>query len=325
MSVPTSKYAEQLIEAQIIQGIFPNQAIINVVSPFINVNDKDRLEILLGRSSFPGYFNKVLEKFSIIRDLGLSNEFLQRYFIYPSGRGRPPMTFVHRTISDLVGKSVIVSSPEDKRKPTYFFDGENLRDLPCLVLLDGPVYIPVIRYEASGGKGLVPFKTEYNTETHCGTYYYYEPGSDVFLLSNKTLIAPLPEIAYYHLAGDDAINKLSSIIFPFGARGRFSPGQQNYINDFLYQVVKNQCSTGMTGMTGMSGNYTYNSVVNAKSIEPHLCMLARQTGIDVIIITYTMSLGAGKYNDKYGSSEINDARIRTTSYDSLYKMETLVV
>ncbi|CAH6419131.1 Hypothetical protein HVR_LOCUS325 [uncultured virus] len=312
MNPPTGKDAEQLIKTQIIQGISPGQALINVISPFIGRNVSVRLDKLLNNPHIPSSFAFVLKNFSIVKDLGLSNEFIRRYFIYPSGRSRPPMNFVHKTISsNLTGKSVLSSNSEDKTKPTYLFDGKNLHDLPCLTLLDGPLYIPVIRYQIAEGRGFMHYTTEYNEKIHCGTYYYYEPGSDVFLLSNKTLIAPLSELAYYYIGGDNARNKLSDVIFP--PNQSWSPEQQNFINHYLNLIETSNC--------GVSGSYTNppdTIPVPVKSIDQSLCMLARQMGIDAIVITYTQNL-YGKHFAKYGLTEVNDTRARTVSYDSLYK------
>ncbi|CAH6419154.1 Hypothetical protein HVR_LOCUS348 [uncultured virus] len=301
MDLPKSEYAEQLIEAQILQGFSPDQALINVITPFIPVYKRDRLAKMF-LDNTPEKIRNIIGEFSIVRRLNLSDKFLQKYFIYPSGRARPTMNFVHKTISDLSGKSVIVSTPENKTRPSYFYDGQNFNNLPNPAILDGPIYIPVIRYQLSETQGLFTSYSEYDPEIHCGTYYYYEPASDIFMLSNKTLVAPLPELAYYSIAGDDARNKLSNVIFPYDKPR--SSDEQNYINNYLDQIENNQ----------ITNNYGF---VPKNDIQQPLCMLAKGMDIEVIIVTYTMFI-----NNVLGktSTEIIDVRPRNVSYDSLYKM-----
>lgn len=54
-------------------------------------------------------------------------------------------------------------------------------DDPCVGFLDGPLFIPVVRYASDKGTGLAITgqKTEYNPEQHCDTYYFVEPNSNI--------------------------------------------------------------------------------------------------------------------------------------------------
>ncbi|CAH6419370.1 Hypothetical protein HVR_LOCUS575 [uncultured virus] len=310
MSLPTGKNAEKLVEDQIMQGMSPLEALLNMVGNFYEIDQSYRTR-MLKTSNLPSAGRSFFEDFSIIENFGLSDEFLQKYFIYPSGRAKATMNFVHKTITSLEGQSVIVSSQEDKSNPTYFYNENILYYLPDIAILDGPIYTPVTRYTTTTGEGVMStlFKSKYDPDIHCGTYYFYEPASDVFMLSNKTLVAPSPQVAYYYIAGDDARNKLSNMMFPPDIKR--TPEQLNYINEYLNTVEGKEYSTEV-----LLNNRTPKTV----NIQQSLCVLARQIGIELIIITFNYGTPFNHFNKV--STEIIDTRARDISYDSLYKLKS---
>ncbi|CAH6419113.1 Hypothetical protein HVR_LOCUS307 [uncultured virus] len=316
MSLPTGKNAEQLIENLIIQGKSPIDALIDVITPFVSVDDLNRIKNTI-RLNHAGIIILISRNFPIIRMLGLSDNFNQKYFYYPSGRYRPIMNFVHKTIDDLKDKAMIVSSPQDKVKPTYFYDGQNLRDLPNPVILDGPIYIPVIRYASTDGVGytinITESEKQYVDNTHCGTYYFYEPASDVFMLSNKTLVASMAELAYLYIAGDDARNKLSDILFSFNKPRSLE--EQIYMEQYLNKIEGKEYSIEIVD-NPPNNVHVFNVAIN---IEQKLCFLAKSMGFEAIIIIYETS--ERSYRAKT-ETEILDVRPRNISYNSLYRLKS---
>ena len=63
-----------------------------------------------------------------------------------------------------------------------------------------PVFIPVVRY--IGGMTRSSLYHITFEEKYCGTFYYYEPNSDIYLVANNVLLTPNKIVAYYYLSGN---------------------------------------------------------------------------------------------------------------------------
>lgn len=171
--------------------------------------------------------------------------------------------------------------------------------LQILCLVTSPMYIPVVRYQFSENVGLACMgQGPYDPCIHCGTYYYLEPGTGIYLSSKKTLITPYPMIAYAYLLGgtEDAINTVIEKIAP-------APDMKKRLRRTLTNAINMIQADPFTTMISFRQE-------DVKSIEQELCALARQSDIDTIIITYPDGLKAGK-------PEVIDTRARSISFASI--------
>lgn len=233
----------------------------------------------------------------------LSEKFLQKYFIYPSGRLRTSMQFAEpiKGIAATAADRLLINVSPRLFKPSISIAGillttGQIEPVRCMSLWSEPLFIPVLRYQRADNTGLIGRKTPYNPAVHCGTYYYLDTGPEVYLLSLRTLIAPYPELAYYHLLGADpaAIDRIleeSAAPFPTPYRRK--------IEDMYSTCLANEAIVSSPSI--------------GKNIEQQLCHLARGQGIDVIIITYPVGPKAGR-------PEVLDTRSRDTSWSALRRL-----
>lgn len=169
------------------------------------------------------------------------------------------------------------------------------------ILLYQPLYIPVIRYTTNEGSSIG--KTDiFIEDIHCGNYYYYEPYSDVYLLSNRTMFVPGPDLAYLYLHGGDelALNRIINEKYPNG------------LDQFSTIKINNIQKSFNTWLNGESAKLS-----NGLGIQQELCFLAKSMGIDTIVIMY--SLNINNINTYIKDDEIIDVRDRGESYESLFR------
>ena len=134
---------ELYLEAQILSGVNPQEALADLM---IKYNPKfvklwNEIKNRYGNTLYDFYHFKLNPGFN---QLGLSDTFLRKWFIYPSGRTFTSMYFANTV--DLSDKRVIVTDPTIITK----LIGANLGSIPCLAIADGPFYIPVLKYQRSG-------------------------------------------------------------------------------------------------------------------------------------------------------------------------------
>lgn len=137
-----------------------------------NSKNADYLKEMLIESQYdPSKITIAIER---LMGFGFDRDVLKAKLLYPSGRPRSDMREI--TNVRIVYKLHPIINPS--------WDNILVND----VYLPGTYYdtvsIPVVRY----GKGKQGYYFKESTKTVCGTFYYYEPGSDFYLTSTKTLM-----------------------------------------------------------------------------------------------------------------------------------------
>lgn len=311
----SGKEAENIIESQINNGLTPEDALANLISQYdMKFAEKWKQERL---SYYFGNNFKILADNEIFPELKLTRPFVTKWFVYPSGKARNPMKYVKNILNMKLSEIPIVIT--SKLTPPIFRGihmGNEIRNITCAAIVEGSLYIPVLRYQEETGVGYINMskKSEYDSRIHCGTYYYIEPDSNVYLISHKTLIAPFSEIAYYYLLGADekALRTLVSDSFEIE---NISSDQQFYIDDFAEKIVQiyDQCIHGepVSRIATLPSPKFRDTKIKFKDIEQKLCSAAQQKGIDTVLLTLS---------HKPTGSEIFDTRQRSDTYNYLFRL-----
>lgn len=307
MAVPlTGKAAEQAIESKIQQGKSPKEALIEVIlqhDPNAFIGDWMRGPDWMPVVKIPAAV-KISQHFTE-QDFGranpefnlkLSQGFIEKYYVYPSGLAKTSMEFAGRiSDEDLSHANVILTSG---KYGTIIISGmrigtQEIVPVRCTTTIDGELWIPVIRYQ-NPGSGRLFFEGDETPGQYCGNFYYLTSDVNIYLKSKKTMIVPLLDIAYYLLGG-------------FG----------DSVNEFYrtwYQRIVDKCQSGesLNEEDYLAGHYKgLRPDLEHEDIDQPLCVLAREAGIDVIIVTYPFGREA--------SAEVMDVRDRTVSFSSLVK------
>lgn len=289
---------EQYIENLISQGYHPLDALVSLIRSYephsMPTWDLERDEFINYPKGHLTLFERILDS----RQIHLSDPFIYKWFKYPYTKlPRTPMLFAGQLPSvNLSNKLVLTENSLNSTK------------VNVQTYIQEPLYIPVIRYVSPQGIGI--FQSSEMTNEYCGNYYYYEPDSDVYLLSNLTMIAPQPDLAYYVLLGgnQEAFEKILREKFPV----RYNEFRSYYFNWF--NKILDAWKNGKLIDTTEEFEFVDEMKTN---IEQKLCFLAKQFRIDVIIFTYSTTNNP-RQTDKY-LDEILDTRSRELSYGSLYR------
>lgn len=276
MALPYGKAAEQFIESRIQAGVSPKEALIEL---FLLYNPTNKYVGRIREINWAGGFD------TDPAQLGLSPEFMQRYYFFPSGFARTNMEFAGTIpVEDLSYANVILTSGKrDDMIIAGMRTGDNgLIHVPCTSTIEGDLWIPVLRYQVPGTEGLFRiYEGKYDPAVHCGTFYYLTPDLHIYLKSKKTMIVPILDIAWYLLRGTKPTKWMQKII--------------------------DKCAAGETlTEADYAGGHTFGI-----RLDQPVCTLARTAGIDVVIITYP-----------FGSEwhpEVLDTRDRPTSFASLVR------
>lgn len=261
----------------------------------------------------------------------LSFPFLTQWILYPSGLPRSSMKYanINKTINlkdkfitltthpqilnynELIrklgpfgdtSKSVLYNGVQDPNGTIY---------QSYVLLVETPMYIPVVRYAIKSGGGFLFGGIQItNGKEFCGTYYWLEPDSDIYLLSNKTLVVPNDDVGLYVLLGGTKENFITAIDKYYYYYGRDDPylARENLTNKILSNY--NRAAKGQLPLDEPRLDELEYEI--KLDIEQEMCKLANNMGIDTIILF-------GQETHKFGfASEIIDTRARKQSYDSLY-------
>lgn len=290
---------ERYIESLISQGYHPADALASLIGSYDPNFISEWMYLRESYINYPQYNNfRTLFKFNPnFRNLNLSPEFINKWFTYPSELTRTPMKYVgEMPLIDLTDQLVLTPNLE------------KIIISNSQIFSDEPLFIPVVRYASSGGISdihgqlHVSRNPDFIEGVYCGTYYFQEPYSDVYLLSNRTLFAPHPDLAYYYLLGEDE-NALNTLIHQ-----KFTGYDEDVLPRYL-DWLRNSMDAWKSGQ-----NIT-DKLFMTNSIEQELCFLAKNKGIDAIVLMYS-SLSI-KILKKI--NEIIDVRSREISYKSLYR------
>lgn len=243
------------------------------------------------------------------KGLALSDDLLYRYFIYPPGnpsmRGRAitDMAFLDLTQVELGDQPLLLPYDNQPYTPMVIRIESEEIPVPTFGLIEGDLYIPILRYEALFTK---TSKTDYNPDIHCGTYYYFDPGPNRYLYSTQTFISPHPALTYFHLLGANQ-QALETVVND--TRKKVSPANDDLFREWLlttYELV--QHPERITQPMEIFSDWR-------KNIESKLCQLARSRGIEVLVNTFTFVTDG--ISGKYLTTEVVDIRPREVSYASV--------
>lgn len=278
------------------------------------------------------------------KSLNLSIPFLQKWIVYPSGLVRSFMSYANiNKIVDLKDKSIVVTThpnitdyedlggdklvgiPVAREREGVKYIGINKGDInlsrSLLLMIENPVYIPVLRYALAGGRGFIygtwglnqPLPTNI-----CGTYYWLEPDSGIYLLSNKTLVIPNRNVGLFVLLGTDK-NIFKDVIDNYYTYNGKDNIKEQSKDIFINKIMINY-DRALKGEQPLN-EYNLNRTLWPDGMDPfspigdmeiELCNLARTAGIDAMIMVRE---DTHKY--RY-ASEVIDTRPRDKSYNSLY-------
>lgn len=327
MEIPSGSSAEQYLESRILAGETPIQALLNLIRTYQprfggkwkNLSDN------YDNPVHPLMFKLRFEMQPEFKQLQLSNSFIQKWFVYPSGHPRTPMYFVSQDkFVDLTNKSVAITDPQITTKLIGIATGQSFIPSNCFSIVNGPLFIPVLRYQKSENEGgMIYGSTQYNENTYCGTYYYLDPGPQVYLLSNKTLIAPNPIIAYHLLTGTDdvSLNQAISIIYSPPITTQQRNKLENYLNIYKMWVKDevNNCNNrevlSLDSVDEEVGKFFDKAY--RQDMEQDLCILAKRFDIDAVILTYSLTME--KKIAKINIGEVIYVKDRLTMENNLFR------
>ena len=155
-----------------------------------------------------------------------------------------------------------------------------------------------------------------------GTFYYYEPGSNIYLSSTSTLVVPNKIIACLYLY--DFFQTLLFLVNPLTKYGEFSRSNEDmYFPGRLDEYVKNLYDGKylnwkhlINRMLSSGFDFTEHRpemYAMEDRFDQILCRGARRLKIDVILLT-TMN------GETRVVSEILDTRQRAESYKNLFQL-----
>jgi hypothetical protein len=191
------------------------------------------------------------------------------------------------------------------------------------VKVDGKLFLPVTRYGKSAQHGTYYGEDDFAQSPRtdfCGTYYYWEPESDVFLNLGKNLFFPNKIMALYHF---DPKNPLLGEIL---RKYLLFIWAEDYIDHSLEKNNTENTKALLRLFNGTldpmflfddlyrdpKGHYM-GSIFHAKEdvLDQALCQSAKKAGYDTIILSQ-MPGGSRVV------SEVLDVRSRTDSLENLY-------
>lgn len=254
-----------------------------------------------------------------LKNIGISDDFINSVLLYPSGRPISTMIII-TTIPILDG---------DLNEIRLFVSSDkvllNSDWLNKSIEIHQKSLFPVIRYGAGMSRGAytpaAPFETSIND--YCGTFYYYEPGSNIFLLAKDILIVPNKLMASVYLL--EKRTTLSLIYRHLDSFGKFLPSKPDQGG---YSGLDNQLIFDVSGKKYPAWDYFLDAMISGRHdflnhypslyaledrFDQPICQEARRKNFELIIFT-TMT-GMNRV-----VTEIIDIRPRAISYANLYQI-----
>lgn len=237
-----------------------------------------------------------------LEGVGVSPDIISQYLIYASGRPRTNMKFI-KSIETLPFSAfseyrVLVgdSNPEENWIISPDLFGKHTKLGRCL--------IPVVRYQAGMSRGIY---TQESAEQFCGTFYYFEPGSEYFLKCETTYISVNKMTAYVTLAIESGMSYQNAIKKPLEIL------TEVYSKYYGYEEIVQKTFKEM-----MIGEVEYEEDLYAAEdvLDQLLCDLAKSLGIEVLILS-------GMTGGERLVTEVLDTRTREDSFSHIYKKPTV--
>ena len=248
-----------------------------------------------------------------ITELPEEYKWLEPLVFYPSGR---PITSMQRfggAPGPLTGH---ILDSDDPIFPPQTAIGR-------LIFLKQSAYIPVTRYGAGMSRGLYYDETNQDDgqddelaeqgSEFCGTFYYYEPGSDVYLHCGNLLLAPNKILACEYL--NRIYNKNKKHIKHLLQL----KGLQSSLRDFKVGKMLADAKAQQDGLPYKPSGYDFlkyrgDMYAQEDSLDQELCILCGYVGVEVVLLT-TMT-GASRV-----VAEVLDVRPRHMSFANLIRRE----
>jgi len=260
------------------------------------------LSMMLTNTSFiPGLIPRITK---LIQQMGLDVDVFKTKLLYQSGRPKSDMNTMVNLIPSKLPDLDIIPPSTDVLVHTSLLDITSIYEKKCL--------FPVIRYgKKDKGMYMSDKKSEY-----CGKFYYYEPGSNIYLESNKTLFSQNKFTAMLKLYGYKVT--LDSMRYSLDNHGKFATDKNSIeylsIGEYLCGIIFNgkykNAKDFLDDMNDGKYNFReYNSKLYAVEdrFDQLLCRAGKEQGIDVMV--FTMMTGTSRL-----VSEILDVRSNTYKY-----------
>lgn len=212
----------------------------------------------------------------------------------------------------LVFNNIIIKNGDIIKEKIFCVDDYNVEfnrfRAMSAILMEEILYIPVVRYSNYiDGTETCMYNTPDKDKIYMGTFYWVNKSSNVYLISNKTLITPNKITAYYYFTKD--LNKtVYKSLESFKMFDRTLLTEKLNVNKENFNFLMNKKII----KSMVNGTYDY-SLERSKldvygceeNYDQELCEFAQNNNIDCIIFTYTT-------DDHEITHEVLDCRVKDT-------------
>lgn len=237
--------------------------------------------------------------YGLLKQLGFDLNNIRRIFEYPSGRPRTEMRRIVNVPTGNVPPNNILKNSTDVLIDSRYLNRTGQ--------LEEDMWIPVVRYGKSSDEGYC-YTCEDPTEKFCGKFYYYEPGSNIYLHAKKVLITQNKFTAMLHLFDTETINYVINTVDKHGNIIDFNTFDESCYEGYYDPlcVELNYQKWGDFFNALKDGSYdvgTYKSSLYAieDRFDQLICKRAKLYGFDVVI--FSMMTGQSRI-----VSELMDVR-----------------
>lgn len=272
---------------------------IQLRDPIFKLHQTPPLDFLRGISNLDTIPDLAPDTVAVLERLGIGDMLISE-IIYPSGRPRTTLPFIRniKPIFDVEKYRVLTGDANPSRcwllSPELF--GKH-------IAIEESILIPVVRYQSGMSRGLF-FEEGGN---YCGTFYYFEPTSEFYLKSFRTLIAVNKMTAYYYFTRE--FSEIYQILFNAYYLEKITKGNSEEIRQEIEELFEKMKNGDKSVLNWNRKLYAEEDVLDQK-----LCEVAKSSGIDVIVLA---SITGGSRM----VTEVLDTRNRKWSFLSIFKKE----
>ena len=230
---------------------------------------------------------------------------------YPISK-RPPtsMSAIVRSLKSL--KTIQLNQPNTTGRPIAM---EMIRDGKKVL----EHLIPVTRYSYDVSKGAYFDKDK--KQDYCGTFYYWEPSSNIYLIMGKSAYYPSKIIALYELEPENEV--LDEVIENFiikAERNGLVDKNLDYVEKYQEMInmlsADNKISSNIYGFDNFFDDVDKGDYIGGifyameDDLDQPLCIAARKAGLDTLIFSRMPSI-------RRVVTELLDTRSREESINNL--------